>query len=193
MKSNKKMNRVTISIPEEIDLNFRQKAAIKFAFRRGWYGKAILEAIELWITMHTKKFQDIPDESKNILWHEISDEIKVNSDDPYKVTESILNYFNNLKYADNIRYEMNDDKILIKKTNSLESYVPYLITNENGSILLNCPVKAVTDAALKELTGSKYNIISNENSLLYTYETSKFQDKKLPHEKMSTVNSSQLL
>lgn len=187
------MNRVTISIPEEIDLNFRQKAAIKFAFRRGWYGKAILEAIELWITMHTKKFQDIPDESKNILWHEISDEIKVNSDDPYKVTESILNYFNNLKYADNIRYEMNDDKILIKKTNSLESYVPYLITNENGSILLNCPVKAVTDAALKELTGSKYNIISNENSLLYTYETSKFQDKKLPHEKMSTVNSSQLL
>jgi hypothetical protein len=40
-KSENKMNRVTISIPKDLDLNFRQKAALKFSFRRGWYGKAI--------------------------------------------------------------------------------------------------------------------------------------------------------
>jgi hypothetical protein len=192
-KSENQMNRVTISIPKDLDLNFRQKAALKFSFRRGWYGKAILEAIELWITQQTKKFEDIPDETSNYLWNRIKRKINADTDDPQQMVESIVDHFKNLKYAENIRYEMNNNKIIIKKENPFESYIPYLITRENDSIYLNCPVKAIAGAALKELTGEDYYITSNENSLIYAYNESKFLDKELLNEKTSAVHSSQSL
>jgi len=171
-RNKKKMNRVTISVPSDIDLSFRQKAAIKFAFKRGWYGKAIIEAIEFWIAHHSDKAPEIPDETKDFLWNKVRDKIKVDSDDPQIIVESVVDHFKNLKFADNIRYEMNEDKVIIKKENPLESYAPYLVTRENNSILLNCPVKATATAALRELTGRDYNIHSNENSLLYVYNGS---------------------
>ncbi len=192
MKS-KSMNRVTLSIPKDIDLNFRQKAALKFSFRRGWYGKAILEAIELWITHQTKKFDDIPDETKNYLWSKVRDKINPDTDEPQEIVESVVDYFQNLKYTENIRYEMNKNKIIIRKENPVESYIPYLITRENDSIFLNCPVKAITGAALKDLTGDEYNITSNENSLIYSFDESKFLDKELLLEKTSAIHSSQSL
>lgn len=187
------MNRVTLSIPKDIDLNFRQKAALKFSFRRGWYGKAILEAIELWITHQTKKFDDIPDETKNYLWNMVKDKINPDTDEPQEILESIVDYFQNLKYAENIRYEMNKNKIIIRKENPFESFIPYLITCENDSIFLNCPVKAIAGAALKDITGENYYITSNENSLIYSFDESKFLDKELLLEKTSAVHSSQSL
>jgi len=44
-----KMVRNTISVPENLDLLFRTLASTKFKFKKGWYGRAIAEAIELWI------------------------------------------------------------------------------------------------------------------------------------------------
>ena len=49
------INRVTISVHEDVDLIFRRNAAIKFEFRRGWYGKAILEDMKLWIKNQKSK------------------------------------------------------------------------------------------------------------------------------------------
>jgi hypothetical protein len=191
--SKNKMNRVTISIPKNIDLDFRQKAALKFSFRRGWYGKAILEAIELWINQQTRKFENIPIETRNYLWNKFKENINFDSDDPQLMLESIVDHFKNLKYAENIRYEMNNNKIIIKKENPFDSYIPYLITRENDSIFLNCPIKAITGAALKELTGEEYDITSSENSLIYAYNKSKILDKELQHENMSEVHLSQSL
>jgi hypothetical protein len=45
----KGINRVTISIPEKLDLKFRQKACTKFKFKRGWYGLAFMEGMRLWL------------------------------------------------------------------------------------------------------------------------------------------------
>jgi hypothetical protein len=187
------MNRVTISIPKNIDLDFRQKAALKFSFRRGWYGKAILEAIELWINQQTKKLENIPDETRNYLWNKVKDEINADTDDPQVMIENIVDHFKNLKYAENVRYEMNNNKIIIRKENPFDSYIPYLITRKNDSIYLNCPIKAIAGAALKELTGEEYYITSNENSLIYAYNESKFLDKELQYENKSAVHSTQSL
>ena len=88
---------------------------------------------------------------------------------------------------------MNNNKIIIKKENPFDSYIPYLITRENDSIFLNCPIKAITGAALKELTGEEYDITSSENSLIYAYNKSKILDKELQHENMSEVHLSQSL
>jgi len=41
-----KMNRVTISIPSKLDLRFRQFASTECSFKRGWYGKAVINAIK---------------------------------------------------------------------------------------------------------------------------------------------------
>ncbi len=46
MKNNK---RVTITINNDIDLNFRKLASSKMLFKTGWYSKAMEEAMLLWI------------------------------------------------------------------------------------------------------------------------------------------------
>lgn len=193
-KKYKKMNRVTISIPKEIDLNFRQKAAIKFSFERGWYGKAILEAIEFWITHHSDKDQNIPCETRQYLWNSVKDKINIDADDePQRIVESILDYFKNLKFSTDIKYEMNDQRLIIRKDDPIEIYAPFMVTRVDNSIFLNCPVKAVTSAALKELTGQDIQIQSNENSLLYVYNGTKYLDRESLPETPYAVHSSQFL
>lgn len=165
------MNRVTISVPEDIDLIFRRNAAIKFAFRRGWYGKAILEAIQLWITHQISKKCDISDEEKNYLWNIFKEKIDINSDDPEEILDSIVQYFEkDVRYAEKVNYRLNDHKIIVDKEDSLDSYFPQLITQKEGSVYLNCIVEAVASAALKEITGQEY-ITSNSRTLLCTYES----------------------
>ena len=44
-----KNKRVTISINNDIDLNFRKIASNKMLFQTGWYSKAIEEAMLLWM------------------------------------------------------------------------------------------------------------------------------------------------
>ena len=44
-----KNKRVTISINNDIDLNFRKIASNKMLFKNGWYSRAIEEAMLLWI------------------------------------------------------------------------------------------------------------------------------------------------
>jgi len=165
------INRVTISVPEDVDLIFRRNAAIKFAFRRGWYGKAILEAMQLWITHQTSKKCDISDEDRDYLWNIFKEKIDINSDDPEEILDSVVEYFENeVKYAEKINYRLNDHKLLIEKDDSLESYIPQLVIQKDGSIYLSCIVEAIATAALKDLTGKEY-ITSNSQTLLHTYES----------------------
>lgn len=98
-KTNTKRNRVTISVPQDIDLNFRKKAAIYFSFERGWYGKAILEAIKLWIAHHSQPKENISNETKNYLWNNFRDKIDVDSSDPGHIIDSVIDYFKDVKYC----------------------------------------------------------------------------------------------
>lgn len=41
--------RITISINNDIDLDFRRVASTKMLFQSGWYSKAIEEAMLMWI------------------------------------------------------------------------------------------------------------------------------------------------
>ncbi|MCZ3366977.1 MULTISPECIES: hypothetical protein [Methanobacterium] len=165
------MNRVTISVPEDIDLIFRRNAAIKFAFRRGWYGKAILEAIQLWITHQTSKKSDISEEEKNYLWNIFKDKIDIDSDNPEEILDSVVQYFEtDIKYAEKVNYRLNDHKIIVDKEDSLDSYLPQLIVQEDGSVYLSCIVENVACAAIKDITGQEY-ITSNSRTLLCTYES----------------------
>ena len=43
--------RVTITVNNDVDLDFRKLASNKLLFTTGWYSKAIEEAMLLWIEM----------------------------------------------------------------------------------------------------------------------------------------------
>ncbi len=191
-KKNKKRNRVTISVPQDIDLDFRKKAAIYFSFRRGWYGKAILEAIKLWITHHSKPKKNIPDETKNYLWNHFRNKIKVDSDDPEEIVDSIVDYFRNVKYVGDIKYKIDGSNIALKKKDSFESYIPHLLSFKGDSIFLNCPVESIADAALCELTGRKYNVI-NSNILIYSLDKTRSLDREIQNQKTLSAYSNQSL
>ena len=49
-----KIKRVTISVNNELDMNFRKIASSKMLFTSGWYSKAIEEAMKLWIEKEGK-------------------------------------------------------------------------------------------------------------------------------------------
>ncbi len=49
-----KNKRVTISINNDIDLNFRRLASSKMLFKTGWYSKVVEEAMLLWIEKEDK-------------------------------------------------------------------------------------------------------------------------------------------
>lgn len=189
-KENKKRNRVTISVPQDIDLDFRKKAAIYFSFRRGWYGKAVLEAIKLWITHHSKPKENIPNETKNYLWNHFRDEINVNSDDPKEIIDSIIDYFENVKYVGDINYKFDGSNVILKKENSFESFIPLLLSFNGNSIFLNCPVETITDAALYELTGRKYNVIRS-STLIYSRDKARSLDKEIRSQKTLSAYSNQ--
>ncbi len=182
-----KRNRVTISIPQDIDLDFRKKAAIYFSFERGWYGKAVLEAIKLWITYHSRLKDEIPHETKNYLWNCFRNEIDAASNDPVDLIDSIVDHFEHLRYLGDIKYKVDGNNVILKKENSFESYIPLLISFIDDSIFLNCPLESIIDEALTELTGQKYNIISG-NTVIYS---PKSLDKEIQNQRTLTAYSNQ--
>lgn len=50
-----KIKRVTISISNDLDANFRKLASSKMLFVSGWYSKAVEEAMWLWIENEEKQ------------------------------------------------------------------------------------------------------------------------------------------
>lgn len=184
LRENKKRNRVTISVPQDIDLNFRKMAAIHFSFKRGWYGQAVLEAMKLWITHHSEPKNFISDDSKEYLWNIFKNNIKFDSDDPVNIIDSVVDYFSNINYMDGISYKMDEHNITIEKAKTFESYIPHLITCQDDSIFLNCPVETIADTAIAELTGKHYNITSGKNTLIYVNGKSKSLDGETLKQKM---------
>ncbi|MFA0847774.1 MAG: hypothetical protein ACC614_09390 [Methanobacterium formicicum] len=161
-----KMNRVTISVPHGTDLNFRKKAAIKFAFKRGWYGRAVQEAMQLWINIQSASEDGISEENKEYLWKSFQEHMKIESDDPEEILDCIAEFFTSeVKVAEKIEYEMNDNEVTVKKEGSLGPFVSQLVTKKGDCIIFNCPVKIIMDAALKDLTGKKYAVRSEVHTL----------------------------
>ncbi len=191
-KTNNKRNRVTISVPQDIDLNFRKKAAIYFSFERGWYGKAVLEAMKLWITHHSGAKESVSNETKSYLWNNFRDRIDVNSNEPVDIIDSIIDYFKNVKYVVKVKYKIDRNNITLKKENTFESYIPHLISRKDNSIFLNCPIETIADAALSELVGKDYNV-SSSNTLIYSLDKFRSLDREIQNQKTLLAYSNQSL
>ena len=42
------MKRITITVDDDVDLKFRKKASQKYHFEKGWYSKAVNDAMTSW-------------------------------------------------------------------------------------------------------------------------------------------------
>ncbi|MDO5821221.1 MAG: hypothetical protein U0L35_01360 [Methanobrevibacter sp.] len=47
-----KIKKISLNINEDIDYEFKKIASKRFGFERGWYSKAINEALVEWIEKH---------------------------------------------------------------------------------------------------------------------------------------------
>lgn len=87
---------------------------------------------------------------------------------------------------------MDRNNIILRKENTFEPYIPHLISRKDNSIFLNCPIESITDAALSELTGREYNVISS-NTLIYSLEKTRSLDREIQNQKTLLAYSNQSL
>ena len=157
------MKRITVSVDKDIDIFFRKFASQKFKFERGWYSKAVVEAMELWIEKtryENEKLHRNCDMGLE-LWKMIKDD---NTNDITDIMDYIINYFTkDVVYAEEIKYTIKDDFIEIFPKNTQRENIVKLMDVKNGNVNFNCPIILTMESALKDLTGEHYSVVSSEN------------------------------
>ncbi|HHY00833.1 MAG TPA: hypothetical protein GX531_05615 [Methanothermobacter sp.] len=154
------MKRVTISIPAQTDLKFRQMASQKFKFEKGWYSKAIIEAIKFWVDKNEVYFLNdrISKVSREIgkdIWCKTKIKWNIGSENNLKTLDSFINYFNgNYIHINELDYEICDNNIIISITNhgnrDIDNYIESFLF----------PLIMVTRSGMEEITGDQYEIRS---------------------------------
>ena len=160
------MKRITVSVDEDIDLFFREFASQKFKFKRGWYSKAVMEAMKLWINQYQLENKGLSGDFQSVgmkTWEKIKEYQSIDTDDICDTLNSITNYFTkDVVYAEQIKYKIEDNLIEIFPKNTQKENIIKLINIKNGKTDFNCPITLTMEAALSDLVGGHYNVISPE-------------------------------
>lgn len=157
------MKRVTISIPDETDLKFRKLASQRYRFEKGWYSKAIIEAIKIWINKNEAYFlnEGLSKVSRDI-GQEILNKTKIlgelDSKNPFIVLDTIVDYVNtNYAHINELNYKISDDNMVMSlknhETDVIEDYIERFL----------CPLIMVSRVGIEEITGNQYEISSLGN------------------------------
>jgi len=59
------MGRIIISMPDDLELKFREKAMKRFGVKRGYLKKALLEAVDFWIKGELPPIKEEDDDGSN--------------------------------------------------------------------------------------------------------------------------------
>lgn len=160
------MKRITISVDENIDLFFRKFASQKFKFKRGWYSEAVMEAMGMWINQAKLENKDLSENFQSAgveIWEKVKEYQSIEANDIYDTISAITDYFTkDIVYAEKIKYEVKGDFIEIFPQNTIKKDIIKLINVKNGNANFNCPIILTMEAALADVTGKHYNVISSE-------------------------------
>jgi hypothetical protein len=157
------MKRITVSVDENIDLSFRKLASQRFRFQRGWYSEAVMEAMELWINQVKSENNELGDfcDTGLELWKIIEDDTRKN--DISSIIDYVIGRFTeDIVYAEQIKYKVKNDHVEIFPKNTQRENITKLINVKNGIVDFNCPITLTIEAALSDLTGKHYNVVSSE-------------------------------
>lgn len=90
------MKRVTIAVDSEVDIKFRKKASQLYQFEKGWYSKAVVEAMDSWADETNESPTNIDALMNSInpkIWENLKLKLKLDETDPFENMENIINYF----------------------------------------------------------------------------------------------------
>ncbi|OEC85988.1 MULTISPECIES: hypothetical protein [Methanobacterium] len=157
------LKRATVSIPQDLDYKFKKVASQKFKFEKGWYSKAMIEAMRIWLKYNNLiQLKNGTDSIGRFLGKLIWDEWKQNFQDvdfqtPNEPTNQILNNFSNKStYVENIDYHINNDDLKIYLKSYAVKDKPYMVENLLTEYLQ--PITIITRAGIEEVTGDDYKI-----------------------------------
>jgi len=158
------LKRATVSIPYGLDYKFKKLASQKFKFEKGWYSKAMVEAIDMWLRYN--EFILLKEGSQNIgrflgmqMWEHLKQNLNDNLDlqSPKESIGQILNRFNNKStYIEDINCQLNNSSLKIYlKTPAIDDN-----PNKVEDLLTQYlqPITVITRAGIEDITNNRYKI-----------------------------------
>lgn len=157
------LKRATVSIPHDLDYKFKKVASQKFKFEKGWYSKAMVEAMGIWLKYnYIVQLKNGTGSIGRFLGKLIWDEWKQNFQGidlqtPHEPTNQILSNFSNKStYVENIDYYINNDDLKIYLKSYTVEDKPHMVENLLTEYLQ--PITIITRAGIEEVTGNNYKI-----------------------------------
>lgn len=153
------MKRVTIKVDPEVDVKFKKKASQKYQFEKGWYSKAVEDAMKSWAAESSALSTNVNDLMNSInpdSWEKLKSELNIGKNNPFENMEDFINYINTESGYD-LKIEREGDNILVELKNNAISTVENLEKNLKTLMILHIAIKIIL-YSLEEATKEKYVI-----------------------------------
>jgi hypothetical protein len=155
------VKRITITVSSEVDLKFRQKASRLYQFEKGWYSKAVSDAMESWAdedkTPHDN-FVNIMNSISPEFWEKLKIDLNLDEENPFENMDSIINYFEE-ENDYSLKIDRDIDNIVI----GLEKSNEEINAKNLDSLMLLHIIITVIITSLEKSTHDKYEISGVEN------------------------------
>jgi hypothetical protein len=158
--------RVTVSLDSHLDYEFRKLASQKFKFEKGWYSKAISEAMDVWINYNevgilTGGITNIARLTGLNLWTMLKNDFnsKYSNHNDSDMLNDICSYFvDQSPYIENLDYKIMGEDFFISAETPL--------INENRACFMveelvdrcTVPLTVVLRAGIEDITNKTYKI-----------------------------------
>lgn len=158
--------RVTVSVNADLDLQFRKLASQTYKFEKGWYSKAMAEAMAMW--MKNSELNILDDGITPMvrmegfrLWETLKRNNNLNSNQELgpDSLDTICNVFTNESpFIDDIEYSFHDDNLLVNMDTSIITKNKDYFMMEDLIDKCSVPVIVLFRAGIEDITKEKYKI-----------------------------------
>lgn len=150
------VKRITITVNSEVDLKFRQKASRLYQFEKGWYSKAVSDAMESWAIEDDKpqpNFVNIMNSINPAFWEKLKSDLNLDRENPFENMDKIIKYFeDNNDYSLKIDRDQENIVVGLEKTDENEN-----MRNLDSLMLLHLIITIII-TSLEKSTNDKYEI-----------------------------------
>ena len=150
------MKRVTITVDSDVDIKFRKKASQKYQFEKGWYSKAVVDAMDSWATESGEISNDINSLMNSINpehWENLKSELNIEENDPFENMEDFINYINNESSYD-LKMDREGNNIVVKLKNN--AVAPEDLEKNLKTLMILHLLTKIILSSLERTTKGKY-------------------------------------
>ena len=150
------MKRVTITVDSDVDIKFRKKASQKYQFEKGWYSKAVVDAMDSWATESSESSADVNSLMNSINpahWEDLKLELNIEENDPFENMEDFINYINNESSYD-LKMDREGNNIMIELKNNANP--PENLEKNLKTLMILHLITKIILSSLEKTTKDKY-------------------------------------